>query len=148
MALPAVDGHMGRLQDVRTMARRWNSHKNDAGSLLASVFIITLGTGGCLFTVAAMSPRSILGGVIVLFISFVIFQRFGRAPKADLGFLFSSRRNKRDDGLSDYTPRIPRHQAAGEAASKRPITAEEAHEIQISSANTWVPASGRKHRER
>lgn len=135
------------------MARRWQSNRNDSGSLLAAVFILTLGAGGCLFTVAAMSPNSvpmaaaILGGIVGAFMLLVILQRFGKTPKMDLGFLLKSRRNRRDDGLGDYVPRVAGQPTNGAAGTNRPITAQEAHEIQITSQNTWVPAAGRRTRK-
>lgn len=139
------------------MGRRGHGNRNDAGSLLASVFILALGAGCSLFTVAAMSPSSLptamwtVGGIIGAFMVFVILQRFGKAPNADLGFIFSSRRNQRDDGLKDYEPR-----KAGDArpiisGTNQPISAAEVQEIKVTSANTWVPAnsaSGRRKQEK
>ena len=93
------------------MGRRGHGNRNDAGSLLASVFILALGAGCSLFTVAAMSPNSLptamwtVGGIVGAFMVFVILQRFGKVPNADLGLFLSSGRNKLDDGVTDNEPR-------------------------------------------
>ena len=139
------------------MGRRGHGNRNDAGSLLASVFILALGAGCSLFTVAAMSPSSLptamwtVGGIIGAFMAFVILQRFGKVPNADLGFILSSRRNKRDDGLSGYEPRKARDSRPIVSGANQPISAAEVHEIKVTSANTWVPAnsaSGRRKQEK
>ena len=131
------------------MAKRWQRSRNDAGSLLASSFIITLGSAGCLFTVAAMSPNSMpiaiwtVGGMVACFFLFVVLQRFGKVPQTDLSFLLLSRKNRRDDGLAEYRPRKIGEGQASHPGTNQPISAAEAHEIQINSANTWVPAQSR-----
>ena len=139
------------------MGRRGHGNRNDAGSLLASVFILALGAGCSLFTVAAMSPASLptamwtVGGIVGAFMAFVILQRFGKAPNVDMGFILSSRRNKRDDGLADYEPRKAGDRQHSIVGTNQPISAAEVHEIKVTSANTWVPAnsaSGRRKPER
>lgn len=128
------------------MGKRWQNHRNDAGSLLAALFITTLGAGSCLFTVAAMSPESlptaaaVLGTIVGLFYLWVILQRFGKLPGLDMGFLLSASRNHRDDGLNEYEPRLRKSRSLPKVEN-RPITAEEAHQIKITSPNTWVPAA-------
>jgi len=136
------------------MTRRWRSNRNDAGSLLASVFILTLGAGCALFTVAAMSPQSLpialwtVGSIVGIFLVIVILQRFGKLPRTDLGFLVSSQRNRRDDGASDYLPRKVGEGRITSAGTNRPISAEEAQELKVTSPNTWVPARGRRDRSK
>ena len=135
------------------MGKRFQSGRGDSGSLLASLLILMLGGAGCMFTVAAMSPASLpwamgaVGGVFAVFVLFVVLQRFGKAPGTSLGFLLSSRRNTRDDGLKDYEPRKAGDKRASTVGTNRPISAEEAHEIRVTSANTWVPAKGRRRGE-
>ena len=136
------------------MAKRFSNNRNDAGSLLASVFILTLGSVCCLFLVAAMSPASLgttacwIGGIFATYLTLVVFQRFGKIPNANLHFLFSSSRNRRDDGLQDYEPRIAgKSQSATMLGTNQPISAKDAHEIQITSANTWVPANSSRRRK-
>ena len=136
------------------MAKRWQRNRNDSGSLLASAFIITLGSAACLFTVAAMSPNSMptaiwtITGMLAGFFVFIVLQRFGKKPLTSLDFLLLSRRNKRDDGLADYKPRKIGEGQAPHAGTNHPISAAEAHEIQINSPNTWVPAQSRgEHRK-
>ena len=136
------------------MAKRFSNHRNDAGSLLASVFILTLGSVCCLFLVAAMSPASLgttacwIGGIFTVYMTLVVFQRFGKIPNANLSFLLSSSRNRRDDGIKDYEPRIAgKSRSALTVGTNQPISAQDAHEIQITSANTWVPASTNQRRK-
>lgn len=136
------------------MAKRFSNNRNDAGSLLASIFILTLGCGSCLFLVAAMSPDSLgitacwLGGIFAVFATLVVLQRFGKIPDGSLSFLLSTSRNRRDDGLKDYQPRIAgKSRSATMLGTNQPISAKDAHEIQITSANTWVPANSSRRRK-
>lgn len=136
------------------MAKRFSNNRNDAGSLLASIFILTLGCGSCLFLVAAMSPDSLgttacwLGGVFAVFVTLVVLQRFGKIPNGSLSFLLSSSRNRLDDGLKDYEPRFAgKSRSASTLGTNQPISARDAHEIQITSANTWIPANSNRRRK-
>ena len=134
------------------MTRRWRSNRNDAGSLLASVFILALGSACALFTVAAMSPGSLaaaswtIGSVVGAFIVFIVLQRFGKLPKTDLGFLLSSHRNRPDDGAADYQPRKVVERRIVAQGTNQPISVEEVQELKITSLNTWVPAKSRRAR--
>ena len=139
------------------MGRRGHDSRNDAGSLLASVFILALGGGCSLFTVAAMSPASLptamwtVGGIVGAFMVFVVLQRFGKAPTADLSFILTSRRNNKNDGVADYLPRKAGDNRPVVSGNNQPISAAEVHEIRVTSANTWVPAnsaSGRRKQEK
>jgi len=131
------------------MGRRWQRNRNDSGSLFASVFILALGSGCCLFTVAALSPGSLptavwtVGGIAGSFTLLVILQRSGRLPSTDLSFLLTSLKQRRDDGAADYQPRKAVSERQGPTGTNRPISAEEVHEIKVTSANTWVPAQSR-----
>lgn len=137
------------------MPKRFHHNRNDNGSLLASVFILALGSGCCLFLVSAMSPTSFamtawgLGGALSVFLTLIVLQRFGKMPNANLGFLFSSARNRRDDGAADYEPRIAgQSRSSSVVGTNQPISAREAHEIKVTSANTWVPTkSGRNQKK-
>jgi hypothetical protein len=136
------------------MTKRFSNNRNDAGSLLASIFILTLGSGCCLFLVAAMSPASLgttacwIGGIFAAFVTFVVLQRFGKIPNGNLSFLLSSSRNRRDDGLKEYEPRIAESlRSTTTLGTNQPISAKDAHEIQITSANTWVPANSSRRRK-
>lgn len=136
------------------MQKRFNN-RNDAGSLLASVFILTLGCGACLFLVAAMSPDSFartawwLGGSVVVCLTLLVLQRYGKIPNGNLRFLFTSARNRRDDGVADYEPRVAGQSSSPSAiGTNQPISARDAHEIQVTSANTWVPANSARRRKK
>jgi hypothetical protein len=133
------------------MARRFQNKRNESGSLLASVFIIAIGFGGCLFVVSAMSPASFstaawsLGSVLTVFLALVVWFRFGRTPNSNTDFLISSVRSRRDDGAKDYEPRIAgQSRSQSMAGTNQPITAQEVREIQVANANTWVPANARQ----
>jgi len=137
------------------MPKRFHHNRNDSGSMLASVFILALGSGCCLFLVSAMSPASFamtawgLGGALAVFLTLIVLQRFGKLPNTNLGFLFSSSRNRRDDGAADYEPRIAGQSRSSSAVgTNQPITATEAHEIKVTSANTWVPAKSGRNRKK
>jgi hypothetical protein len=136
------------------MGRRFHNNRNDSGSLLASVFIMGLGAGCSLFTVAAMSPNSLpaamwtVGGISVSFFTLIILQRFGKVPSGSLSFLLKSERNRRDDGVRDYEPRVMNSVDSRVTGTNQPISAEEAHEIKVTSANTWVPAATRSRRKK
>ncbi|MEJ7592700.1 MAG: hypothetical protein WKF77_14215 [Planctomycetaceae bacterium] len=137
------------------MPKRFHHNRNDSGSLLASVFILALGSGCCLFLVSAMSPASFaitawgLGGVVSVFLTLIVLQRFGKMPNTNLGFLFSSARNRRDDGAADYEPRVAgQSRSSSMVGTNQPISAKEAHEIKVTSANTWVPARSGRNRKK
>ena len=137
------------------MPKRFHHNRNDNGSLLAAVFILALGSGCCLFLVSAMSPTSFamtawgLGGALSVFLTLIVLQRFGKMPNANLGFLFSSARNRRDDGAADYEPRIAgQSRSSSVVGTNQPISAREAHEIKVTSANTWVPAKSGRNRKK
>jgi len=137
------------------MPKRFHHNRNDSGSLLASVFILALGSGCCLFLVSAMSPKFFamtawgLGGALSVFLTLIVLQRFGKIPNTNLGFLLSSARNRRDDGVADYEPRIAGQSRSSSAVgTNQPITAKEAHEIKVTSANTWVPAKSGRNRKK
>ena len=123
--------------------------------MLASVFILALGSGCCLFLVSAMSPTSFamtawgLGGALSVFLTLIVLQRFGKMPNANLGFLFSSARNRRDDGAADYEPRIAgQSRSSSVVGTNQPISAREAHEIKVTSANTWVPTKSCRNQKK
>lgn len=133
-----------------TMGKRFYSNRNDSGSLLASLFILVMGFGSCLFAVAAVSPASVpmaavtIGVIFALFVGLIVMQRFGYTPSLGLGFLSRAGRSHRDDGAADYLPR-----KAGESrrivhGTNQPITAGEATELRLTSASTWVPSRGRR----
>lgn len=133
------------------MGKRGRSSRNDSGSLLAAVFILAMGAGCCLFTVSVMSPSSLfaasctVGVVIGGFLILVILQRFGKLPQNSLSFLVTSQRSRRDDGAADYQPRKvgEGQDQTSHGGTNRPISAEEAHDIKVTSLNTWVPSPGR-----
>ena len=138
------------------MARNWKPRRDDAGSMLASVIIIVGGAGVCAFIAGTSSSDSsgvMLGiavAVAVLLIAMIIWLRYGRRPEGGLGFWLSLGRNHREDGLAaQYRPRKVRDKSSETpVGTNQPITAEEVHEIQESSANTWVPSRIKEGRRR
>jgi hypothetical protein len=77
----------------------------------------------------------------------VVLQRFGKLPKTDLSFLLSAQKNRRDDGAAGYEPRKASGTITAHPGTNQPISAEEAHEIKVTSANTWVPSQSRSGRK-
>ncbi len=137
------------------MPKRFHHNRNESGSLLASVFILALGSSCCLFLVFAMSPTLFattawgVGGGLSVFLTLIVLQRFGKLPNTSLEFMFSSSHNRRDDGAADYEPRIAGQSRSSSAVgTNQPITAKEAHEMKVTSANTWVPAKSGRNRKK
>ncbi|MFN9719808.1 MAG: hypothetical protein ACK58L_14000 [Planctomycetota bacterium] len=122
--------------------------------MLASVFILTMGGGCCLFTVASLYPESftlaasVITGIVVVFIVVAVLQRTGRLPSNSLSFLFVSHKNKRDDGTNNYLPRRVTDSRPMVQGTNRPISADEAHEIQVTSPNTWVPSPAKRKQKK
>lgn len=120
--------------------------------MLASVVIIILGTALCCFL--CLMDRSdfsefmlfALPAVGLIAIGWIVLYRYGRGSSGSLAFWHSAATNHNDDGIAaQYRPRKVRNSQANEpAGSNKPITAEEAHDIQITSANTWVPSKNHK----
>ena len=133
------------------VTKRFRSNRNDAGSLLASTFIVALGAGSCLFAMMALSPAKtpsitvicgVASGALLLFI---VRQRFRIIGRRRMSFLSLLSRTYRDDGLAcQYEPRkvIHRRQHLPSQVNQ-PISIDELREIQSSSANTWVPTKAR-----
>ena len=121
--------------------------------MLATVIIIIGGAALCAFIAALENSRRsawMLGAVIsiaVLMIAWIIWYRYFRNTSTGLGFWLSMGRNHRDDGIAaQYRPRkVKNGQSEHNTGTNKPITAEEAHEIQVSSANAWVPSRDRKN---
>ena len=138
------------------MPRNWKPRRDDAGSMLASVIIIVGGAGVCAFiagTSSSDASAAMLGFVVtaaVFLITFIIWFRYGRRSENGLRFWLSLSRNHREDGIAaQYRPRKVRDKSAETpVGTNQPITAEEVHDIQESSANTWVPTRHRQSRQR
>lgn len=134
------------------MARRYRGSRDDSGSLLAAVLITILGTLFCVITTAALAPESlwlvgsIAAGPAVCLVVLTVLQRFSRGRGAGLSFFGKASRSFRDDGVREYQPRKVTARPTVVSGSNRPITAEEARDIRLTSASTWIPARGRKRR--
>lgn len=134
------------------MAKHWKNRRDDAGSMLAAVIVIVAGAGLCAFLAAVeASERSdwAIGVVItvaVLLVTWMIWYRYSRDRTAGLRFWLSVSRNHNDDGIAaQYRPRkVADRKSELAAGTNQPITAEEAHEIQATSASTWVPSRNRE----
>ena len=124
--------------------------------MLATVIVIVAGTGLCTFIGAADSSSSgmiALGVVItvaVLLLLWLLWFRYSDHSSKGLGIWLSIARNPRDDGLaSQYRPRkVNEREEARITGTNQPITAEEAHDLQVNSANTWVPSKNREGKEK
>ena len=89
------------------------------------------------------------GGGLSVFLTLIVLQRFGKLPNTSLEFMFSSSHNRRDDGAADYEPRIAGQSRSSSAVgTNQPITAKEAHEMKVTSANTWVPTKSGRNRKK
>lgn len=134
------------------MARRSRSSRDDSGSLLAAVLITILGTLFCVITTAAVAPESlwlvgsIAAGPAVCLVLITILQRFSRVRGSGLSFFGRASRSFRDDGVREYHPRKATARPTAFSGGNQPITAEEARDLRLTSANTWIPARGRKRR--
>ena len=136
------------------MGRKWrSSNKNDLGSTLAACIVIVIGTGFCLLLALAGGDNDktpwMVGGVCtvaVAFFGFIIWLRNGHAGN-NLSFWLSLKRNPRDDGLaSQYRPRkVPTSRSTMPEGANQPITAEEVHEIRVTSSTAWVPTKDRRY---
>ena len=120
--------------------------------MLATVIIIVAGAAVCAFIAAAdssdlgvwMGTSAVVGAILL--VAWVVWYRYGRSTTNGMGFWFSLSRSYRDDDLANqYEPRKVRDKRSeAPTGNNRPITADEAHEIQQQSANTWVPSKNRK----
>lgn len=137
------------------MARKWTRRRDDGGSMLASLVIIVLGTGLCCFL--CLMDTSDFGTVMMLslpiasllLILFLMNYRYGRTKTGSgLTFWFSAASNHNDDGIAaQYRPeKIKDSRSNAPAGSNSPITAQEAHELQTTSASSWVPSKKKKSR--
>ena len=137
------------------MAMKWQHRRDDAGSMLATVIIIVIGTGLCCFMCLTESSDFsdwmliVLPALAVLTISLIVRYRYGRGTSGSLTFWHSVASNHPDDGLAgQYRPRkVKDSRSNAPPGTNRPITADEAHDLRITSANTWVPSKTRKSSE-
>ena len=135
------------------MPGKWKNRRDDAGSMLAAVIVIVCGAGVCAFVGALDRSEAgawMLGGVVLLaalFLWWIIWYRYkSNVGQSGLAFWHIFSRNHRDDGLAaQYRPRkVGDSRSNQPSGTNQPITADEAHEIQATSANTWVPSKNRE----
>jgi hypothetical protein len=133
------------------MARKWGKRRDDGGSMLASIVIIVLGTGLCCF-LCLMDQSEFsdlmliaLPGTSLLAIILIVAYRYGRSDSGSLIFWHSAATNHNDDGIAgQYRPeKVKDRRANTPVGTNQPITAEEAHDLQTMSSNTWVPSKKR-----
>lgn len=125
--------------------------RDDAGSMLATVLVIIAGTLLLVFICAvdqsefAAILMGITVGLAILSILALVWYRYFRdLGKNSLDLSLSLGRNKPDDGIAaHYRPRLVKNRNEEVKGTNQPITAEEAHELQVNSANTWVPSRSR-----
>ncbi len=134
------------------MAGKWKNRRDDAGSMLAAVIVIVCGAVICAF-VGAIDRSELgawmLGGVILLaalLLWWIIWLRYSRNSGGGLAFWHVFGRSHRDDGIAaQYRPRkVGEGHAPRPSGTNKPITAEEAHDMRMTSANTWVPSKNRE----
>lgn len=139
------------------MGRKWKRERDDAGSMLATVIIIVLGTLLCCF-LCLMDSSAFAHWMLLLLPAAALFAilqivryRYGRSGSAGgannrLSFWNMLVRSPPDDGLAaQYRPRVVQSgRSLAPSGLQQPITAQQAHELRTTSANTWVPTQGRK----
>ena len=134
------------------MPKLRRKHRNDLGSIFAASVIIVLGTGGSCIIYAVGSPNgspSLLALIVAPAVLFLAGMVGVRWPKFGSGLefwrvVFRSRLNA--DCGADYQPRRTEPEPISKPGQQQPITASEVREIQLLSANTWVPSRTRKKR--
>lgn len=130
------------------MPRKLFHRRDDAGSMLATVIVVGLGAGLCSFLALAAASSAfdwIVVAVLVaalLMLGVVTSYRYFRNEDPNLGFWNAVARNHREAGLAaQYRPRKVENVPETVAPDpNQPITADEVHEIQVTSSNTWVPS--------
>ncbi|MCP4783115.1 MAG: hypothetical protein GY903_25365 [Fuerstiella sp.] len=134
------------------MPKNWFHRRDDAGSMLATVIVVGFGAGLSSFVGLALASSAydwIVIAVVataLLMLGLLTSYRYFRNEEANLGFWNAVARNHREEGLaSQYRPRKVEDGEEKEPVDpNKPITADEVHEIHVTSSNTWVPSSGRK----
>jgi hypothetical protein len=132
------------------MARKWFHRRDDAGSMLATVIVVGLGAGLCSFLALAGTSSTFDWIVLAVMVAAlfalggVTSYRYYRNEDPNLGFWNAVARNHREERLAaQYRPRkVENVDEAVAADPNKPITADEVHEIQVTSSNTWVPSRG------
>ncbi|MFN8710091.1 MAG: hypothetical protein ACK526_13855 [Planctomyces sp.] len=134
------------------MGRRIRNQGGESVSLLATTFVIALGSGAVFFLLlmvdqdAAPKGATVIGILTGAFLLLVAAQRFSRGRSDGLSFWVTAGKNHREDGLaSSYTPRRAsggRHQAT--LQENRPMSVDEVREIQSVSSSTWVPSKRKR----
>jgi len=140
------------VEGAGVMSKKWFHRRDDAGSMLATVIVIGLGAGLCSFLALAGTSSSfdwIVLAVLVaalLILGGVTTYRYFRNEDPSLGFWNAVARNHREEGLAaQYRPQKAENVQEMESVNpNKPITADEVHDIQVTSSNTWVPSRGGK----
>lgn len=134
------------------MGRHWKYRRDDGGSMLATIIVIVGGCGLCWFIAVSANAFQLQAGISMIALIAVvqlIRLRYGKSNGTRLNIFNAIQRNPYDDSAAaQYRPvKIKDRRAESSAGSNRPITAEEAHQIQINSANTWVPGKSTTHEQ-
>lgn len=136
------------------MGKKSFRRRDDSGSMLATVIVIVLGAGLCSFLCVLADQNQnglllggIIGGALLAIVGLLVF-RYGRMQDSSLAFWLAASKNHRDDGLKDYQPEKAKSRGPSRPlGSNKPISAEEAREIQKTSSSTWVPARGNRKQQ-
>ncbi len=134
------------------MPQKWFHRRDDAGSMLATVIVVGLGAGLCSLLGLAGTSSAYDWIVITVLVTALLMlglltaYRYFRNEDPNLGFWHAVARNHREEGLAaQYRPRkVEDGQQGAPVDTHKPITADEVHEIQITSSRTWVPSRGTK----
>ena len=132
------------------MTKKWFHRRDDAGSMLATVIVVGLGAGLCSFLALAATSSTFDWIVLAVMVAslfalgVVTSYRYYRNEDPNLEFWNAVARNHREEGLAaQYHPRkVENGDEVDSADPNKPITADEVHEIQVTSSNTWVPSRG------
>ena len=128
------------------MGRNWKHRRDDGGSMLATIIVIVGGAGLCCFLALAADSSLLLQiGVAtasLITIVQIVRYRYGSDSTGKLNIWQILTRRPNDDNIAaHYHPEriIDKHSEA-RVGTNQPISAEEAHQIQVTSSNTWVPS--------
>lgn len=122
--------------------------------MLATIIVIVGGSGLCCFLAMAANTSQMLQIGVAVAALFTIIQivryRYGRDTSGKLSIWHALTRRPNDDGIAgQYHPErvVTKHNEA-KLGTNKPISAAEAHQLQVTSSKTWVPSKATAERRR